>query len=232
MKRFYQSASCTEEAGGFSIRLDGRPVKTPAGQPLVLSSRALAEAVAAEWAAQGDTIQPDTMPMMRLAATMLDRIGPNRAAIEGELARFIETDLLCYRAGDDQPDLAARQAALWQPVLDWLSARHGLTLTITSGLMPVAQDVGAVDRIAAVLADLPVHGLTVAAVAVPATGSLALGLALVDGRISAAEAYALSQVDETFQAEAWGEDWEAADRRAALKAEIEDAARFLSLCDG
>ena len=125
--RFYKEAAAVAHRDAFQVALDGRPVKTPGGQPLLLPGEPLAVAVAAEWAAQGEKIQPATMPMMQLACTAVDRVGPSRGAIVRETANYGGNDLLCYRA-DDPPDLVKRQAEAWQPVLDWLADEMGAPL--------------------------------------------------------------------------------------------------------
>lgn len=228
LKRFYKQAAAAEVEGGFAVHLDGRPVKTPAARQLAVPFRALAEAMAAEWQEQGEEIKPKSMPMTQLASTTLDRVGPERAVIIEQLARFAETDLLCYRA-DFPPELVNRQTAQWQPLLEWVAELTGARLTVTSGIMAVTQPAEAV---AALVARLDGYGdwhLCAAQAACAASGSLVLALAMVEGRLSGQQTYELSQLDETFQIERWGEDYEAADRRAALQRDILAAERLLAL---
>eukprot|EP00752_Nemacystus_decipiens_P015485 g13816.t1 len=147
MKRFYEIAESApaaeldriEGAEGYAVLLDGKPIRTPTRVQLVAPTRALADAVAAEWAAQGETIVPDSMPMMTLAATALDRVVPQREAVAGDAAAYAGSDLLCYRS-DDQPELAARQAERWQPLLDWAAETYGARLAVTEGVMPLRQE--------------------------------------------------------------------------------------------
>ncbi|MBC7907798.1 MAG: ATPase [Rhodospirillaceae bacterium] len=228
IKRFYKQADVAEAEGGFAIRLDGRPIKTPAGKQLIVPSRALADAMAAEWDEQGENVFPALMPMTQLSSTALDRVGPERAVILEQIARFAGTDLLCYRA-EFPADLVARQTSQWQPLLDWASHTMGACLRTTVGVIAVEQPVASLAQISGWLATYDTWRLTVAQSACAACGSLVLALALVERRITGEEAFALSQLDETFQIEQWGEDYEAADRRDVLKRDILAAERFLKL---
>ncbi|MCR6631232.1 MAG: ATPase [Magnetospirillum sp.] len=228
LKRFYKQAAVAETEEGFAVHLDGRAVKTPAGKRLAVPSRRLAEAMAAEWDAQGEEIRPATMPMTQLASTALDRVGPERDTIRQQLAGFAGTDLLCYRA-DFPPDLVARQTAQWQPLLDWAADILGGRLAVTSGVMAVTQPVEAVEALLARLDGYDSWRLTAAQAACAAAGSLVLALALVEGRLTGQQAYELSQLDESYQIEQWGEDWEAAQRRQALQRDILAAERLLAL---
>lgn len=226
MKRFYKEAAATALEAGFGVALDGKPVRTPGGSVLTVPTQALAAAVAAEWAEQTGDVRPLGMPLTRLVLTQIDRVAPRRTEVAAEMLAYAETDLLCYRA--EEAALADRQRAVWDPLLDWLAARYGVTLAVTDGLMPVAQ-AAACAPLAAKLDGLGDADLTALALAAPAAGSLVIGLALLDGRLSAEEAFAVSQLDETYQIEHWGEDYEAADRRADLAREFQDIARFLTL---
>jgi chaperone required for assembly of F1-ATPase len=228
MKRRYREVAVTAAADGFGLALDGKPVNTPAGAALVVRARALAAAVAAEWSAQGEQLRPDSMPLMQLTATALDRVAPARAAVIEQLLSYGETDLLCYRA-TEPPALVDRQVAMWQPLLDWAQLRFGAELAVIAGLMPQPQPAEALAALRAALAPFDALGLTGLLAAAGAAGSLVLALALQAGRLSADEAWALSQLDETFQIERWGEDAEAAARRAGLRADLVAAGRFLAL---
>lgn len=228
LKRFYKQASVGEAEGGFAVLLDGRPVKTPAGKRLAVPSKTLAEAMVAEWEEQGEEIRPKSMPMTQLASTALDRVGPERAAILDQLSKFAGTDLLCYRA-DFPPDLVARQNALWQPLLDWAAETLGARLAVTSGIVAVEQPEAAMAPLLARLEGYDLWRLTAAQAACAAAGSLVLALAMVEGRLDGQQTYELSQLDESYQIEKWGEDWEAADRRAALQRDILAAERLLAL---
>ena len=230
MKRFYQQVAIlpAESDAGYVVMLDGKVLSTPGKSRLVLASAGLAEAIAEEWAAQEGEVRPASMPLTRLAATATDRVAAARAAVIDELMRFAGTDLLCYRAEEPEA-LRARQAALWQPLLDWTSARYGAELCTVTGLMPQPQPDAALGALRAALDALDDLTLTGLMVATAAAGSLVVGLALVEGRITGEEAFAVSQLDESFQIEQWGEDAEAAARRAALKEDLLSVERFLAL---
>ncbi len=230
-KRFYEQAAVTEiEDGGHGVALDGRPIRTPGGALLTAPTAALAEAIATEWAAQDDEIRPLTMPMMRLAATAIDRIGTERAAIVDQIAAYGGSDLLCYRAESPAP-LIDRQAQLWQPLLDWAAEVHGARLAVTRGITHVAQDQTTLDALHAAVEDLDDCRLAAVSQLTASCGSLVIALALEARHIDAAEATAASQLDEHWQAEQWGEDAEANQRHDNLAREIADAARFLALLE-
>lgn len=228
IKRFYKQVGIAAAGNGFAIHLDGRPVKTPAGTPLTVRSRLLAEAMAAEWDAQTTDIKPATMPLTQLASTALDRIGPERPVILEQMAKFAGTDLLCYRAAYP-PDLVARQTRLWQPLLEWAAEVVGAVLATTTEIIAIEQSPEALAALTARLDGYDVWRLTAAQAACAASGSLVLALAFAEGRLTGQDTFDLSQLDETFQIEQWGEDYEAADRRAELKGDILAAEQFLRL---
>jgi chaperone required for assembly of F1-ATPase len=228
MKRLYREVAVAAQPDGYGVALDGKRVTTPAGAALVVPARRLAEAIAEEWSAQGERVVPRTMPMTQLTATALDRVAPARAPVIDALIRYGETDLLCYRATEPS-DLVARQAAMWQPLVDWVELRHDVRLEVTNGLMPRPQPAAALAALRGALEPLDAWRLTGVNAATAAAGSLVLALALLERRLSAEEAWALSQLDETFQIERWGEDLEAARRRAELRADLVAAGRFLAL---
>jgi chaperone required for assembly of F1-ATPase len=231
MKRFYKQVTVAETDGGHVVHLDGRPLRTPAKAPFVLNNRALMLAIAEEWDAQKEDIRPNDMPVTQLASTAIDRVPAQREEIVRAVAAYAETDLLCYRA-DHPIALAERQERLWQPLLDWVAIRYGAILEVHIGIMPRPQPEDAIARLARAVESL--DNLTLAGLqnATSELGSLVLALALLEGRISAEEAFAASQVDETFQIEQWGEDAEAAARRAALRADIAATRRYLDLVRG
>ncbi len=230
MKRFYKEASVAEAAeGGYAVCLDGKPMRTPAGTALRLPRAALAEAVAEEWRAQGEDILPHTMPVTQLVSTALDRVPAQRAAILAHVLSYAGTDLLCYRAAAPA-DLAARQTALWQPVLDWLTARLGVELAVTEGILPITQSEAALAALAARVADYDDFTLAAFQAAVAGLGSLFLALAVAERRLDAEEAVAASLLDETYQIELWGEDPEATRRRGTLRNDIIAAGRVMDIC--
>jgi len=229
MKRFYKTATAQAEADGtISVRLDGRAMKTPAKADMRLPSMALAEAIAAEWEAQQGEVKPAEMPLTRLAATAIDRVGADRSFATDEIVRYGDTDLLSYRAGD-QEDLNAKQVAAWQPLLDWFRDRFDVQLAVTTGIMAVPQPEELKPRLHKICAAYDVFHLTALHAATSNTGSVVLGLALLEGRVDAVTASETSLLDELHQTSLWGEDAEAAHRRANLAADLQATARFLAL---
>lgn len=235
MKRFWDKAEAVRDGDGWGVRLDGRPVRLPGGAPLLVPGAAVAEAVAEEWGraggAKGGEMSWTDVPLTRLAGTAQERIGPNPEPVALELARYAESDLLCYRA-DTPPALVARQAELWQPWLDWAAARHGAPLLVTEGIVHVAQPAASLAALASAVARLSPLALAALGVAVPALGSLVLGLALHEGALDGAGAHDLATIDERFQEEMWGRDSEAEKRRANLREDVVLAGRLLDLLRG
>jgi chaperone required for assembly of F1-ATPase len=227
-RRFYREAAAVPDGGTWRIALDGKVVKTPARNALILPTQALGEAIAAEWAAQDTKVKPDTMPLMQLASTAIDRVAPDRARIIAETAGYAATDLVCYRA-EDPAELVARQAAQWDPLIDWLRERYDVSLQVAAGVIAIPQSEQALSALTRAVAAQDDHRLTALAVMTGASGSLALGLAVLEGRIGPEAAAEAAQLDELFQAERWGIDPEAEKRRALQKADLVAAKRFLDL---
>ncbi|MAY66256.1 MAG: ATPase [Rhodospirillaceae bacterium] len=234
MKRFYRDVTVAPvapdkgEGEVFQVLLDGRQVKTPIAHALAVPSQPLAEAVAAEWQAQGEKIHPASMPQTQLAFTAIDRIAPQQAEVADRIARYGDTDLLCYRA-TAPADLVQRQAESWDPLLAWAADDLGAELVVTDGIVPVVQPAPARDALTQAVRAHDAYRLTALAAVVQAAGSLVIGLALVRGRLDAAAAVAASQLDDTYQIEKWGADKEAEDRLHALEGEIAQAETFLRL---
>lgn len=228
MKRFYAAAAAVPEGGGWRIELDGRPVRTPKRALLTLPTAALAAAVAAEWDAQGDTVAPATMPMTGLANAAIDIVLPDPQAFAAGLAAYAESDLVCYRA-DAPADLAARQAAAWDPFVAFARTRYDAALRVTDGIAHIAQDAAAVERLAAAIRGLDAYRLAAMQPLVTIAGSLVVALALAEGAVDAETAFAAGYLDELYQAEKWGDDAEALAARAARRQAFDAAARFLSL---
>lgn len=227
MKRFWREVSVAEAEGGHRVLLDVRPLRTPGRHQLSLPSAGLAEAVAEEWRAQGDEVQPSAMPLTRLASTVLDRLPERRADAIAEICGYAETDLLCYRA--DQPvELVVRQTHVWQPLLDWAAETYGARLEVTTGLLPTSEPAPARDRLRREVEALDDWQLVGLHAAVTALGSIVLGLALKSGRVDPAVALEAALLDERFQAERWGEEAEQRRRHARLEADVEAVARFLA----
>ncbi len=233
MQRFWSRAEAGPlEQGACCVLLDGRPMRLPSGTRLAVPSRRLAEVLAAEWQAaggeKGREFSLEELPLTRLVGTAIDRIAPDPSVAVSAVAKYGETDLLCYRA-DFPPKLAERQNAAWQPLLDWAALSLDAPLAVTAGVVAVAQPEAALAALSrAVAAHEPV-ALSALGHIVQCTGSLVLGLAVSHGRIAAAEAHALAVLDETFQEEEWGTDDEAAARREAVRADILRAADLLAL---
>ena len=228
MRRFYRKAEPVQRASGHGITLDGKPIKTPGKRDLLVPNEALAGAIAEEWNAQEGEVRAAIMPLTRLATTTVDRVATQRDAIIGQTANYAATDLVCYRAAHP-PALAARQQAVWQPLIDWAVLRYDAPLSVTTGVIPTNQSAASLRAFAAAVAEQNDFALTALHVATAACGSLVIGLALIEGQLDAEGAFAASQLDESFQIEAWGEDAEQAERRRTLAADIQAAARFISL---
>jgi chaperone required for assembly of F1-ATPase len=228
-KRFYGKADLAVTERGYQILLDGRAMKTPAGADFVLPTQALARAVVEEWLPQIGVIRPETLRATRLAATAIDLVSANRQAVVDQLVACADFDLLFYRAADP-PDLALRQNASWQPLLDWAAGTWGIPFTVTTGVMPVSQPDEVAEALASgvdMLGDMELTGLASVA---QATGSLIIALALAAERIDAATACEAALLDESYQIERWGLVEESMERRQHLKDEIVFADRFIAWC--
>lgn len=228
-KRFYNSVSVGPHDGGFALLLDGRVAKTPAKAPLVLPTHAAAEAVAAEWAAQGAEIDFATMPLTRIVHTAIDGVAHRREAVITDTAKYAETDLVCYRAGDPE-SLANAQAKAWDPILSYAAERLGARFICREGVTFVAQPAQATDTVRAKVEDIgSPFALASLATMTALTGSVLIALALADGAITLDEAWAAAHIDEDFQARRWGEDPEAMARRDRRFAEMAAAERLWRL---
>ena len=227
-KRFYTEVATDADNDGWMIKLDNRMVRSPAGAPVYLPSPALARAVANEWQAQDKLIDAVSMPLFSLSVTVVDRVMPYQPAIIRELAGYGDNDLLCYRADDD--DLAAHQQQFWQPWLEWANREFGITLQVATGIMPVTQPhAGGLHD---ALQQFDAWQLGALHRAVSLGGSLVLGLGFVAGQLNAEQLFSTAFLDELWQNEKWGRDYEAEDRQNHIRAELADAARFLQLLSG
>ena len=228
-KRFYAQAGIAETEGGFRLVLDGRGANTPGRRPLAVPTAALGDALAAEWAAQETEIDPRTMPLTRLVNTTIDGVVDRRAEMAEDLAAYAGTDLIAYRA--DAPDrLVAEQATAWDPLVAWAADAFGARLFLAEGVMHVAQPGGSVAALRAAIeaVDDPyrlaaLHALTTL------SGSLIIALAVLHGRLDAAQAWDAAHVDERYQAAVWGRDAEAEARLALRRAEFDAAAAVARL---
>lgn len=229
MKRFYKTVSVVRYPdGSHAVLLDQKPLKTPAKAEFLVPSAALAAAIAEEWDAQVTEIRPLQMPFTRLVATALDRTARDRDGVAEEIIRYGDTDLLSYRA-DQPPKLVGRQQAAWQPLLDWFRERYDVQLRVTEGVLAVQQPAELRIRLQQVCAGLNPLELTILHALTGATGSVVIGLAVLTGRLDAEAAHSISLLDEYFQVERWGEDAEAAERRAGLLADLVATSRCLTL---
>lgn len=228
-KRFYSEASAAPAAGGWGIFLDGRAVKTPERHVLAAPCEALAEAMAAEWDAQVKEIDPFTMPLTRLAHVVIDRMEQSRHAAAAEIARFAGTDLLCHRS--DDPELAARQARQWDPLLDWTRLALDAPLKSAATVLALEQPGASIEALRKRAIALDNWRLTALTSAVPILGSAVLGFALLEAEIDGETAFALSRLDEDYQAERWGEDSEAAEAAANRKRDLLACERVFCLLD-
>ena len=224
-KRFYKDVTTDAGDDGWVIKLDNRMLRSPAGALLHLPSPALAATVADEWRAQDEHIDAGSMPLFSLAVTVLDRVIPQQPAIVSELAGYGDNDLLCYRADDD--DLAALQQQFWQPWLEWADSAFGVGLEVATSIMPVNQPHAGGFHDA--LQQFDAWRLGALHRAVSLGGSLVLGLGFVAGRLDAEQLFNTAFLDELWQNEKWGRDYEAEDRQNYIRAELAEAARFLQL---
>ena len=228
-KRFYRSATAEERDGAFALLLDGRPARTPARRPLAVPTRALGEALATEWQAQGAEIDPSSMPLTRLVNSAIDGVADRREAVIDDLIRYAGSDLLCYRAGEPER-LVAEQGAAWDPVLAWTREALGARFRLGEGVMYVEQPSEAVAAVRRRLEQVPspfalaaLHAMTTL------TGSVLLALAHADGAIDAGAAWEAAHVDERHQERLWGEDEEAGERRARREMEFRAASDLYRL---
>lgn len=226
-KRFYKAVDHAADGDTFVIRLDGKPVRTPARHHLGVTSKAIADALIAEWAAQGHEIDPATMPLTRLVNSAIDGVADKQDEVRAEILRYAGSDLLCYRA--DKPErLVSWQARLWNPPLDWMKSRFHARFLLAEGVIFVEQfpeTIAAVDAAIGAIDPLRLAALNTVTVL---TGSTVLALAVLHGEMTAADAWAAAHVDEDFEAEVWGADAEASARRAARWQEMQAAALVLA----
>ena len=228
MKRFYKEAAARPGSGGYQILLDGRPVRTPARQPLAVGSEKLAQAIAAEWQAQGQQVDARSMPLTGLANAAIDRVAPDKEAFARSLALYGESDLLCYRA--EAPEaLVARQAQLWDPVLAWARRRFDINFELVRGIMHRPQPQATIDRLSQAVAARAPFELAALSPLVTISGSLVLALALVERAVDLQTAWNAATLDEQWQLEQWGADAEAEKALAARRRDFEAGYGFLQL---
>jgi chaperone required for assembly of F1-ATPase len=228
MRRFYGQSTVSPEPGGVAVLLDGRPVRTPGRNLLRVPTEELADAIAAEWNAQGEKIDPRSMPLTGLANVTIDRVEPDPAGFARTLAEYGESDLLCYRA--EGPDsLVERQDEVWNPLLAWARTRFGVDIETTAGIMHRRQPPATVEQLGRAVAARSPFQLAGLAPVVTIAGSLIIALALAEGAIGVSAAWDAALLDETWQAEQWGADPLAAASLENRRREFEAAYRFLTL---
>lgn len=230
MKRFWNEVTVEPEAGGWAVRLDGRPVRTPARAPLIIPAELLAEAIASEWRRVEEDVQPRAMPLTGLANAAIDRVAPERAAFAGGLARYAEADLACYRA-DGPAALVQRQSEHWDALLAWARRRYDVDFATTSGLMHVTQPEATVERLTHAVATLDPFHLAGLSPLVTVGGSLVAALAVLEKAMTADEAWKSVSVDERWQLEQWGADAEAEATLENRRRDFMAGASFLVLLD-
>ncbi len=228
-RRFWTTASAVPVEGGFAVHLDARPVRTPLKAPLVLPTFPLAEAVAAEWQAQEGKVKPETMPVTRTANSAIDKVAPQHSDVADMLAAYGGSDLLCYRA-TGPAGLIQVQAEGWDPLLAWAADTLSAPLQVTIGIVPVSQPAESLAALSRLVHQLDSFRLAAFHDLVAISGSLVLALAVIQRRLSAPEAWALSRIDEDWQISLWGEDEEAAEHAALKRAAFLAADRFYGLC--
>lgn len=227
-KRFWKATAAVETEGGFKIELDGRPVKTPAKTLLVVPSADMAAAVAAEWDAQKDLIDPLTMPVTRGANAALDKVAIQRDEVIDMLAAYGDTDLLCYRAAGPE-ELIARQVADWDPLLAWAAKTYGVTMKTGEGVMHIAQDPRNLVRFTAELSKMTSFQIAAAHDLISLSGSLVIALAVIETHLVAEQGWAVSRIDEEWQFEKWGEDDDARALESVKRQSFFDAAKFYQM---
>lgn len=229
-KRFYKEAAVEQRDGKFLIRLDGRGVKTPKKRDLALSTQALAEAIAVEWAEQGERIDPATMPLTRIANTAIDAVADHMAEVAADIEAFAGNDLTCYRAEGPEA-LVQRQKDAWDPVLAWAKTALGAEFLVGEGVRPIEQPASSIAAIGKAIEGAGPFRLAALHMMTTLTGSALIALAHAMGCLTLDEAWAVAHVDETWQAEHWGWDAEAQARALYRKDEFSAASRAWSLAE-
>jgi chaperone required for assembly of F1-ATPase len=228
MKRFYKDVGVAEADGGFRVMLDGRPIRTQGGAPQVVPTRALAEAMAGEWRAQGDQIDPKSFVLRDLADFTVDHVAPDRAAAAARLLPFAETDTLCYRADPDEP-LYRRQQELWEPLVKAAEARHAIRLERVSGIVHRPQPPETLATLQAAMAALGPFTLAALETLARLTASLTIGLLAIEPGADAQALFAAANCEQDWQAELWGWDALAEENRAQRLEAFRQAVRFAEL---
>lgn len=227
-KRFYKQAAAASQGNSYAIELDGRTIKTPKRTALGVPTEALAIAIASEWNALADEIDPEKLPLTKIANTAIDGVKGREREVHDDIVRYIGNDLLFYRA-DSPEQLVSRQAAAWDPILDWIADTFGVEFKTTVGIMPIEQNLLNVAKAASALSDETAMSLAPLHVMTTLTGSALLTIAHLKGRLTPDQVWHATHIDEDWQIEHWGNDDEAIERRARRRAELQSAADFLAM---
>ena len=227
-KRFYQHVAVAARDIDFEILLDDKRVRTPAKNILELPSEPLADAIAGEWRAQQDFIDPSSMPLTRLANTAIDGVANSIEDVRADIAKYAASDLLCYRA-EDPEELVRRQSEGWDPVIRALQNRFSTAFSVTSGIMPTDQPAESLAKLDAWLSKKDAFAATPLHVITSISGSCMLAIAHAEDIVDIETLWHLCLIDEDYQMELWGRDTEATSRREHRWREIESAARFMQL---
>lgn len=225
LKRFWEKVAIEPSENGFRVVLDGRPVRTPAKSVLIVPSEAIGRAIAAEWEAQVEIVDPTSMPWTRSANAALDKVATQRDEVIDHLASYAGTDLLCYRASDPE-SLIKRQAKMWDPLLDWAKSRYSVSFQVTSGVMPILQPEETLGRLREEMLEMTDFQLTGFHDLVTLSGSYVLALAVAERVGEAGDLWPVSRLDEDWQAEQWGKDEEAEEHAEIKRQAFEHAANI------
>ena len=228
MKRFWKSADVVERDGGWGVELDGKPLRTPAREPLTVPTKALADAVADEWNGVEEKIDSRGLPLTGLANAAIDRVAPDKQTFADVLARYAEADLACYRA-EGPAGLVDRQAEHWDPLLGWGQRRFDVDFKTTNGIVHVAQPQATIDRLAHAISTLDPFRLAGLSPLVTIGGSLLAALGVLEGAFTPEQAWEAVSVDDRWQLEQWGSDAEAEAALASRRWDFLAAARYLEL---
>lgn len=234
MKRFYKVVSIEPHQGAYALALDGRMIKTPLGCVLSVKTKALAHALQAEWAAQVNKIVPSLMPLTQIASTQIDQVAHQRAAMSIVILKYLDTDLLCYRAGEIPPGMQEAQKTAWDPWLNWFQERFGSALQTTTDLRALNQSQSAHNAIKTFIESLSAEYFTVLQIIVPMSGSIVLGLAFIEQALSPQDVYNAARVEENFRAKIYNEEFYGPDpaqskKDSAFISDLIAAEKFLKL---
>lgn len=226
-RRFYTHATALDVEGGHGVALDERRLRTPKGAIFIAPTRALAHSIAAEWDAQSENIIPSLMPLTQLAFAAIDHTANKRDEIASALAKYAETDLVSHRA-ETPEGLVTRQSEKWDPLIAWGHTRFGIRLPVVTGIIAAPISAELLTAFSTEISTLDIFRATAAAQAITLAGSILIGFALIEGQLSAQQAFEAATVDERWSQERWGRDEEAHARLEKQRAEFETIARFVS----